>query len=429
MASPIPASLGVNLKRFQQSALSHMRINFDRNTYALGDVMTVRLPTSGVIDLSTLAICGKVNFTNDAGTSKTFREPSSWAEMFQEVKVIAGGVQLGLSAVQDYAYLVHTTDTYGKPWTKVDTERKLLCGGWDDLANEVASSASGVRPVNISDLLGFLSGGLGVRYLPLSLLPEIIIQIKLNSTKYYYNADADFESFSYSLSDFAVNFQKIDFVSNLIENLYAERINRSPLDLPFVNFTQVKGVPYTTAQTMVASVATNSLDYVLCQNRLASPTNYGEALRSRAGNDTVANRLIGETHQLLINNAPYFSQPVDGGHFLANLANAFDAGSSTFTPYVGSLYYKDGNDDTKPFADALGDFIQSKWVFPVRTRLATEPYVDGQSFVSGLSTFGTMANIQWVMSGGDGDSKTPQMTFVHTSIVEVMPNRQINLIN
>lgn len=425
----IPASLGVNLKRFQQSAISHMRINFDRNTYARGDVMTVRLPTSGVIDLSTLAICGKLLAKNDAGSAKTFSEPENWAEMIGELKVIAGGVQLGLSAVSDYSYLVHMTDAYGKSWSKLLTERQLLQSGWDDVSNSVNAGATLTRAVNIPDLLGFLSGGLGVRYLPLSLLPEIIIQIKLNNNEYFCNQSAtDYGSFTYTLTDWAVNFQKIDFVGNLLEQLYAERVSRAPLELPFVNFTQVKGTPYTTAQTMTASIATNSLDYVIAQNREASPNSYKTALRSRAGDNEYAKRCIGEYHQLLINNAPYYSTPVDGGHFLSAVANAFDAGASVFQPYVGSMYYVSGG-ITKPFADAFQDFVENNWVFPTRTRLATEPMIDGQSYISGLSTFGTMANITWTCSGCDADTKVPQLTFVHTSIVEVMPNRQINLIN
>ena len=428
MASPIPASLGVNLKRFQQSALTHMKINFDRNTYARGDVMTVRLPSSGVIDLSTLAICGRLSARNDAGTSKTFAEPENWAEMFGEVKVLAGGVQLGLSAVSDYSYLVHMTDAYGKSWSKLLTERQLLQAGWDDVSNSVASGATLSRAVNVGDLLGFLSGGLGVRYLPLSLLPEITIQIKLNNSEFFCNQSSDYASFTYILNEFAINFQKVDFVGNLLEQLYSERVSRSPLELPFVNFTQIKGTTYTTGQTMTASIATNSLDYVMCQNQVTTINSYATTTRSRSADNDYLKRGIGEYHQLLINNAPYYSTPVDGGHFLSAVANAFDAGSSVFQPYIGSMYYVSGG-VTKPFANAYQDFVENNWVFPTRTRLATEPMIDGQSYVTGLSTFGTMANISWTVTGGDVDSKIPVMTFVHTSIVEVLPNRQINLIN
>jgi hypothetical protein len=212
-------------------------------------------------------------------------------------------------------------------------------------------------------------------------------------------------------------------------------VSKAPLQIGFVNFTTARGNPYTTSMSMTTSIATQSLDYVACQNLRGDKgtTAKYESQMASVATSTVAatddnadvnglaqttwkNRMIGEFHNLSVNNSPVYSAPLEGAHFLAALGTALESDAWTFNPDISS--YEDWHDD--------------KWAFITRLRLATDPVQDGVGFVTGLSTYGQQANINWTAQAAPGLGtmvKIPYMIMVHSSIVEILGNRAVNYIN
>ena len=186
--SGIPRILQQQIVRFQNATRRKMVIfpQSRKDTYG-GDTIIFKFPSSGVIDLHSLALFFQFNTASTAAAASgtSVQLPEYLQMMFRRVSVTCNGTELGLSALQDYGmgYLIRSR--LGDSLLR----KTFIQNNFGASVTLTTASPSTALFSNcyIDDWVGLLNGG-SLRYLPLDCLPgplEISITLHSNYVRWF----------------------------------------------------------------------------------------------------------------------------------------------------------------------------------------------------------------------------------------------------
>lgn len=400
----LPQSLAVNLRRFQAGAHTSQKISGDRTSYPSASTITFNLPRSGVLDLQSMAVLADLYMKDSALTSQ-FTTPLFNEMLIRRVEFVVGGQVVSLNQCGDYGFSYYLSRLFTNSKTRNDY---LQTVGLEGSVQSVAISASGTSTplVLASEWLGFLSGK-HCRYIPLDILPETQLVIYLHNTNRWATADNSAVD-EIALTNVRLVYNRIDFEDNMLAKLWADRIGKAPIVIPYENVVYAEGASTTSAtHSFSAFVNSQSVDYLIATYRKGDyESTWANRWTAYAGNTT-----NGALNQVIFNGAPLSAfqlSPVD-----AVWQTASSLGGS------GNLLYA-------PDMGTFANFRDSNFALIHRMKLDTEPE-DGKGWVTGTSTYGQSMEVQLNLSGGDtsADGKKPVIIAFTTGSLEVGAGRQI----
>jgi hypothetical protein len=401
----LPQSLGVSLKKFQNVAYTSVRITGDRASYGSADTITFDLPRTGVVDLASLAVLCSITLTG-TGTIKTLPFHSG---MIRKVSFLVGGAPVSLTQLGDYGFAFLLNSIYGGNKPHNDFLQTIGNEGNITLTSGTASDI-----VLCSSFLGMLSGQ-HCRFLPMDILPPCQIQIDLHSSTRWATATTITAS---SLTNMRLLLNRADFPDNLLSNLWADRISKAPVQIPFPNISYLEGATVASAgsATYTGYANSQSVDYIVLTNR---PSAYSTVLTT----DSYFATNGGDSTTLLQanwNGVPLSSWQLNIIDCLWQTQSALDgAGNSLFSPD----FTADGA------VSASGTDYRDKF-FALFYRMKTPTdETDGRGWQTGVSTFGQSVPIDHVIANGSATSRKPVMLVYSTGVMEVGAGKQVIVSN
>lgn len=269
-------------------------------------VVTFRLP-SALIDLHSLQFYSNVKMQATNGTSVTTDVPKitigDLNDYIRRLDVSANGVSLN-SNLMEYNTAHRILDMVHGSERK-NVERSLYSRSYQVVANpntnddalafenaifndhnklpttagEVTSSGA---MYNTEGFLGFLSGS-HQRFLPTNLFGDLEIRITLDNKRMCFangvarkEGSSDRGAMGTSLksvdfSDIHLVFETIHFEDDMMNEMLERRLaSGESIDIPFVNLTSFTNSLSTNNSTTVFSLATDSLDHMICTQRHTS---------------------------------------------------------------------------------------------------------------------------------------------------------------
>ncbi len=402
----IPVSLGINLKTFQQHTCQYRRLFPDRTNGILpGSTSVFKLPSTGVIDLNSISLAYQFSVTNNgAATLSNIQSPQWNIGMIRRLDVICGGASLGLSGLNDVGFAA--TQIFNHALTAESTSYRQSTGleGLVGVPNVAANTTESV-PCTIKELIGFLGAGDGLRYLPLSLLPAIEIHITWHAVPMWTNgADLTASTIVSQINNLRLLYNAMEFEDNLVDSLWNARVMKSPLRLPVQNMLYFESPAFTTAQNLVATVSSGSVDYIIMGCRPDGyATTLGQTRYSTAGGSS-------STFLLTVGGQPQTGWNVNAHEILSITENSLERSKN---PY---------------YAPSIGDYavyLASRFAYIHRFAFPTDPVQDGVAWQTGLNSYGQVLPFECDFAGGDTTNKRLYMLFVLTSVLELSPGRQV----
>lgn len=396
--SALPPSLSVSLKKFQVSSHSVQRVIAPSTSYLGGSSIILNLPRTGVIDLQSLSLLATINVTG-TGTIKTLPFHS---QLFRKVSVFVGGNQLSLSQLSDYGFVYGLTRQYGANKTYNDFQQTILKAG-----NVTLTTATDASIVLAVDFLGFLSGK-HLRYLPLDIMPEMYIQVDLKPLSSWVTATT---ATAGTLSDVRLIYTRIDMENNLLNSLYADRISKQSIQIPYEDIRYIEGGQVTaSASTVTVTVNSQSVDYIMGTHR----PDYSAGLTTALY--LANNGGSGNTNQMFWNGVPLSGWSLTVEDSLCATMGALNAsGNMLFAPdfSVDGAVSASGN-----------DYRDSYFANFHRLKFDTES-MDGSGWVTGINTFGAGAVVDMVTSGSTSTTRRPVLVIYSTGIMELGQGKQV----
>lgn len=408
----LPPSLGVTLKKFQGMSHTAQRVAADRPSYGSATSITFPLPRSGVIDLQSLAVLATINITSAATTSiKTLPLHSG---MFRRVSFQMGSANvISLQQLSDYGFAHLLTRVYQTPKPRTDYLQTIGKEG-----NVTLTTATDANIVLASDFLGFLSGK-HCRYLPMDVLPDCYITIDLKDSQSWAICTGGTTTITAaSLTNVRLLFNRIDWEGNLYSQLWADRLLKAPIQIPFDDVRYLEGPTTASAgsATYTGFVSGQSIDFLLATYR---PSGYGSGLTAdvyKANNGGDASTL----NQLFWNGAPLSS-------FAMNVEDSLWATSAALDGAGNMIYSPDFTLDGAVTATG-NEFRDNFFALIYRMRLSTEA-MDGPGWCTGVNTYGNSVPVDLVISAGTSTSRKPVILAYCTGICEVSAGKQVVPIN
>lgn len=400
----LPQSLAVNLKRFQSGAHSAQRISGDRTEYGSASTMTFNLPRSGVLDLHSIALLADV-WTKDATLTTQFVTPQYHSQMIRRVEFVCGGQVISLNQCSDYGFAYFLSRVYANTKARSDYLQSV---GLEGNVTLTAISSDGVlTPIVVaSEWLGFLSGK-HCRYLPMDVLPECQLVIYLHNNNRWTVTDSSAVD-ELTLRNARLVYNRVDFEDNMVARLWADRISKAPITIPYENVSYSEGASgANTTVSFSTFVNTQSLDYIIATYRKGDyDSSYANRYVAYAGNST--NNVLS---QINFNGAPLSS-------FQANPVDALWLTASALGGEGNALY--------APDVDTFANFRDTRFALIHRMKLDTDE-VDAKGWITGTSTYGQSMEILLNTSSADTNvvGKKPVIICFSTGTVEVGAGKQI----
>lgn len=405
----VPASLAVNLKRFQSATHSVQRVTGDRSAYQSSSTIQFMLPTSGVLDLQSVSVLADFFTTHNAVVALS--TPSLNSAMIKRVEFLVGNVPVSLQQLSDYGFVSCMLNSFALNKMKNDALQSVLREGSVDVST--ANGQVTTPLVLISQWLGILGDGTDIRYLPLALLPQITLNIYLHDRSRWTTADNSAVTTAFQLQNVRLQYIRLDFDGQLMENLWADRLSKMEIQIPFNDVRYYEGGSTTaTANTFTAFVNSTSLDYVAAGYRPGDyDTVYANRLVSHAGNTTVD----GVTNQIYLNSAPVSAYPLTPIDAINCTASALGGnGNVLFAPDFGAT----------GTATTYANFRDSVYLLVHRTKYDTS-LTDGTDWVTGYNTYGQSVPIDYIMNGGFATSKKPYIIAICKGVLSVGLGKQV----
>lgn len=402
----LPQSLGVSLKKWQAGAFTSVRVTGDRTSYAPADTIIFDLPRSGVIDLQSLAVLGSINITA-TGTIKTLPFHSG---IFRRVSLNVGGAIVSLSQLGDYGFAFLMNKVYAGNKPNNDFLQTSMMEGNVSLSTGVATDV-----VLASSFLGFLSGQ-HCRYIPMSVLPpcQLVIDLHVGSRWATYTALT-----SAALTNVRLLFNRMDVMDDMISQLWADRINKAPIQIPFQNISYQEGATVASAgaATWTGYVNSQSVDYIVLTNR---PSGYSTAVTVdsyQANNGGDSTTLL----QANWNGVPLSSWQLNINDALWQTQAALDgAGNSLFSP--------DYTVDGAAPSGTITDYRDKFFALFYRMKASTDE-VDGKGWMTGTNTYGQSIPVDHIIASGSATSRKPVMLIYSTGVCEIGQGKQVVVSN
>lgn len=398
----LPGALGVSLKRFNAAAVTAIRILPDKLSaaYAAGESAVFELPSSGMLDLSSLSLLGSVTVTG-TGTIVT---PPVHDLMIRRVSCQIGGYTVSLAGCGDYGFCAWMKALYSGNKTVTDFKQSSLKQGSVTLTSGTASDVT-----LLSSFMGFLGGDKGVRFIPLDLFPKITITVDFHSATRFATATTVTAA---TISNLRLLAQRYDVADNLVSQLWADRISKNgSVEMPFSN------VFYMEAPTVASSgsasytnwINSQSVDLILFTNR---PSGYATAVT--ADQYSANNGGSGSTIQGSFNSVPL-------SNWYLNVDDAMWATMSAL----------DGNGDGSMFAPDVAtaaDFRDTYFALIYKMAVPAEA-AEARGAVFGTPTYGQAVPIDYNLQGGSATSRKPVIVVFTTGVLSLSGGKQVVPLN
>ena len=469
----IPESLRVLTKRMENYRKNHLKLQTQSQTSAgSGSKIVVDLPASGMIDLGSITMCGKVKNQDSAASIELGF--GGVGTLFQRVSVSIGGVVV--DSINDYNKLFQ----HLKTWTTKDAHNRQAAiggvvttaaivgtpavygdNGGTDLAaqlqygaalqnnagtpdvnvlngiaknaqryhRKVAIAADGTKNFNYSNWLGFLGRG---GYMQMDLLPAPVqIEVILDSNK----AVAGAATADFSLEELYFKVASVEFPL-LSKALYAMVGANRPLPIPYtrwVNFSFSN-----TAGAVVSnkfSLATGCLSNILVTS---TPNTANARVAATAGQNVaqLLSQCSGSTGWYCEVDSRRQSQ------YDINMAReGYDwtlgqwgvRNDGEYDNLISSVGDHATNSGTSPsFNSKVAlcgslNYFNSSWLLPFSFSF-NEYDADSASNISGVNTNGLSSSIALnATTGFQAVDHTTNIYCETKAILNIMPNRQIRV--
>lgn len=417
----IPQSLAVNLKRFQNAVVSTQRISGDRASYGSASTATFSMPRSGCLDLQSIALLGTLGLTTTGAPTSVTTQPLH-SLMVRRVEFVVGGNVVSLNQLSDYGLAFYMSRIYASNKGRTDYQQNIGLEG--NIAVSITANAGSTPLVIASEWLGFMSGK-HCRFLPLDILPEVQIVVYFHDVSRWYSVVTGGTSptVSASLTDMRLLYNRFDFQDNMLARLWADRITKAPITIPFENVSYFEGAATTaTAGSFSAYVNSQSIDYIAVSSR---PGTYDSDITKRytlndfnlgASTDAAKNNTL---VQVTFNGAPLSSfqlTPMDA--VWQTQASLGGAGNMLYAPDFGTV--------TGTFAE----FRDNYFALFHRMKLDTNPE-DGEGWVTGTPTYGQSMEVavNFTADSTATTSKKPIIVVWSTGTLEIGAGKQIAVAN
>ena len=409
---PYPRSLTNYLNRVSNVSKNTIKLTpYRTNNVKNGDILVLDLPANAMVHLDSLCLSFKASTSTSAGYA-TF--PRHIESLISKLNWELNGVSI--------ASCNHLSDLYNIMYnlsmgSDLENKRKLYQNAVEQSANPTSNVTS--QPFQVHNWLGF-GGSVQGRVLDLGILGSCRLHITLEGTNVLVK-DAASTGESYTLDDI---FFTIDSISVDDGVLYPAKANYLQsggiIEMPFdTYFSSLFGCSSYT-QSSRFSVSTQSLDYILAcfpKNRTISQfssNNHTSAYfeyPSHDASDRTNNTLVDWSFSVNNVQVPQFKVPKD--HTFALLQNVMGISQSVDGGICSSI------SDSQTWNDGY-------WVAGVRLDLLTD---EDERMISGLSTSGTNASIEFNSSGIGSFNPGNVLLFVKTtSTLRVGAGRSLEIV-
>ena len=203
-------------------------------------IVTLSLPTNGVIDLESLNLFFEVNVLGSV-SGQLFGLPRFAEQLIGRIVVTVGGVRATHPQGGDRYADIFTLEQNAKgTFARCRGSSTLMNGGvaYDALIGPTVTVASSCGStvhgctVGCSGLLGFLQGKYQ-RFLDLSLLPRIQLEIEQGPQT---SCWTDPSTIKWNLTNFRIYADEIEFGDATYHALMQSLLNKGPIEIPFANY-------------------------------------------------------------------------------------------------------------------------------------------------------------------------------------------------
>ena len=257
----IPQAFFPRSSTFDGFARSKIRVPSQANTsFGPFDTTIIELP-EGVIDMDTFSIGGLLTTSN--GTASTYSMCTSIEELVDAVYVDIGGISFtpGNNFVnQTWNTMATYTGTYNKrPWRQLMNLEFVPTGSSStpSAATVVTQSAQQSKtPFQLSNFVGFLNS---IRILYTDLMPPVRISIRWASAAVL--ASSAGGTPSYIINNLYATVDRLT-IAPAVHQIVQDRLAQGPLEIPFMNFTNVIGSVAQLTNSTRFSTTANCLEAV-----------------------------------------------------------------------------------------------------------------------------------------------------------------------
>lgn len=436
MTFSIPNSLGVALKKYQNQENQFVKVNADRVEYVSGEIVNIRLPTEGWLDIRSVSLSGLwktyMNTTVEypklnANASLVVNAPTFIAEIFQYVKIVIGNQEIGLTNLTDYGFLYRLLKVFKYKYNALSSLHLINQGGMVSQTMTIANPNK-TDIFCIPELLGLFSPEQDSSiYLPLDLLPNIVITIKLHPIARWYNSLVQTNNTTdtgtvnllktIGLYDLALTYNKVIFKDESILNAYKQMLlTGNPISFPFKNYTMIQTYPYINRLFYQLQANVMSLDKIYLANRV-------EGFMYATGASKINSVDCGANYKIRVNlnNTPLTNVAMD----LKTVAELWkpsfrDKRTEDFRVYDPN-YLTGGS-------ISYSDYESKYWIAGIPLELGVED--ESGDWITGKSSLGAYMNISVAVESDESvQLKYGVIILEHTSVFQLGFGRTVFVIN
>lgn len=411
--SSYPKSFSYFLSRLSNFNRQKLRLATLANTdFSANDQVVLELP-QGLLDMTTFTLQGYA--TTNAGAAHGVYLP--FAEgLIDSISVEIGGVAVQ-NGFQNYGELFKVYKDYQMEDKRVF--RRILqlenqqTGGAGPLGI-AAMAADGVTqnvPFCIYNWLSFLGD---VKVLDTTLLPPVKIYFRLAPigvlTKH---TPGSANAAAYRISNVRATVDILSIDDGVYYNMVSSRLQTSPLEVPFTNYTTITGTLAGAAQSTRWSTSSDCVEGIIaCFKTNAAGGHAANATTGQSAYFTRSGTGV-DTSVFTVNGIQYPSIPSDDAIGDVFIDTAHTLGVSQDT--LGS---------TDASMNTLAAWKANYWV---HAHSFTYPDADDSHRLCGLSGKGNQILGSWTTTGA-GTNLQPLIWLKHKSVLRIGSNKQVELV-
>ena len=417
--STYPKAFAYHLTRLSNFNRQKLRLQTLANTtFNPNDQIVIELPTA-LLDMTTFTVQGFVNTNNGAGHGIYL----PFAEgLIDSVSVECGGVSIQ-NPFNNYGDLFNIYRQYQMEDKK--RFRRILqledqqtgAHGANGNAAMAFNGVTGNTPFAIYNWLGFLNS---VKVLDTTLLPPVKLYIRLAPTAVLTRSitgGANVNVPTYQITDFRATCDILSIDDGVYYNMVNSRLQSSPLEIPFENYTTVAGGLGAPTQSLRWSTSADCVEAVIGTFKLANPGSFV------ADTDTGLSEYFTRTGQDVrdsvyrVNGVPYPTIACESaiGDIFVDTAHTLGASQDVLG-------------QTDPLMRTLALWRDN---FFVHAHSFTYPDAEDAHRLCGLSGRGNQLIGSWdtnANSGGPFNQVQPILWLKHKSVMRVGSNKMVEVI-
>jgi hypothetical protein len=413
--STYPKAFSYYLSRLNNFSRQKLRLQTLANTqFNPNDQIVIELQ-QGVYDLTTFTVQGFVNTNAGAGAGVYL----PFAEgLIESVSIECGGVSIQ-NAFNNYGDLFNIFRQYQMEDKKrfrrvlqLEDQQTGAHGANGDAAM-IAAGVTGDTPFAIYNWLGFLGS---VKVLDTTLLPPVKIYIRLSPTAVLARHSGSVATPTYRISDFRATMDVMSIDDGVYYNMVSQRLQSSPLEIPFENYTTVAGGLGAPTQSTRWSTSADCVEGIIATFKVENPLSF--VPDAETGQSTYFTRTGQHVRDSVfrVNGVSYPTLPSDNaiGDIFIDTAHTLGASQDT----VGQ---------TDPLMRTLTLWRDNFWV---HARSFTYPDAEDSHRLCGLSGRGNQLLGSWDTNAiaGTHPAVQPILWLKHKSIMRIGANKMVEVV-